>query len=693
MKNTPLLLALCAALAALPPGPARAEEPQPSDPGYEAYALARVTVTAEADPVDETSLTVAVTAEQIAARNAKNVAEALAAVPGLRVSTGRKNEPTVYVHGFDQTRVQVLIDGVPYYETNYGKLDLAQIPTDNIARIEITKGTASVLSGANALGGTINIISKTAGTAPHTDLLVEGGDYSTGRFSATHGQKTGALSYWLNVSGQTSDGTPVSGSYKPKVGVIQQKNPTKNIPAVLEDGGSRENSDARALDAWGKVGWEPSAATSLFVNVHYLDREKGAPPATDSVQVFLKRPTFSQFARIPTYRDLGIDLDGRQEVAKGFTLKVKGFWHEHVDDYQSYADQAYTQKLAISRFDDSLGGGSLLGEWKSSPANTLRASFHLKDDTHRERDDAYLPFAESASITGSVGAEDTLQVTKQLSAVAGVSYDWFDVSKATKNVTDGTTGDFVRQDSLATPSDDQVNPMAGLVWRSAAGTVVNASIARKSRFPTLSQLYSSKGGNTNLESERSLNTIASVSHPFGAAFRAELSGFFYDVTDMITRNGSSATNVYQNVGKVKMAGFEAILEATPIPGLTLRADYTYVDAKDRSDVRVTDDVTNVPASKAGFFVSWTVPGPKTLLDLDLVWVGSMYSSLPSPAYPTDPVKKVDGYALVGGKVTQEIVKGIRGYVSVRNLFDENYESEAGFPGAGRVWAFGATASF
>ena len=113
MKKPLLLPALCAALLSLPFAPARAEEPQPPTPGYEAYALARVTVTAEAEKVDETAVTVAVTAEQIEARNAKNVAEALAFVPGLRVSTGRKNEPTVYVHGFDQTRVQVLIDGVP----------------------------------------------------------------------------------------------------------------------------------------------------------------------------------------------------------------------------------------------------------------------------------------------------------------------------------------------------------------------------------------------------------------------------------------------------------------------------------------------------------------------------------------------------------------------------------------------------
>ena len=296
-------------------------------------------------------------------------------------------------------------------------------------------------------------------------------------------------------------------------------------------------------------------------------------------------------------------------------------------------------------------------------------------------------------MTGSVGAEDTFAFTKELSAVAGVSYDWFDVSKATKNVTDGTTGDFVRQDSLATPSDDQVNPMAGLVWRSATGTVVNAAVARKGRFPTLSQLYSSKNGNTNLKSERSLNTTASVSHPFGADVRVELGAFYYDVTDMITRNGSSATNAYQNVGEVKMAGFEVAAEATPLPGLTLRADYTFVDAKDASAVRVTDDVTNVPRHKAGFFASYTVPGPRTLLDLDAIWLGSMYSSLPTVSYPTDPVKEVDGYFLLGAKVTQEVVKGVRLYVSGRNLLDEDYESEAGFPGAGRTFSFGASATF
>lgn len=689
MKPPLLPLLLAAASAALVPFAVRAEEPPA---GWEAYALARVTVTAEAAPVDETALTVAVTAEEIAARNAKNVAEALAAVPGLRVSTGRKNEPTVYLHGFDQSRVQVLIDGVPYYEAYYGRLDLAQIPTDNVARIEVTKGAASVLGGANALGGTINIISRTAGAKPFTELLVEGGDYATGRFVATHGARRGPLSYWLNISGQTSGGTPVPGGFTPKTGTIQQKSPTKNTPAVIEDGGRRENSDTKQRNAWAKLGWEPSKATALFLNVRYLDREKGAPPATDAVQVFLERPAFSQFSRIPTYRDVAVDLDGRHELAKGLTLKAKAFHHEHVDDYESYKDHTYSERIAISRFDDTLTGGSLVAEWATAPWSTLRLAAHLKDDTHRERDDAYLPFAESASITGSLGLEDSFTLSGRLSAVAGVSYDWFDVSRAERNVTDGSTGDFVRQDRLATPNDELLNPMAGLVWRSASGTVVNASLARKSRFPTLSQLYSTKSGNTGLASETSVNATAGVSRPLGTNVRVEAGVFLYDVRDLITRNGSSATNLYRNVGKVRMAGLETVLEVTPLSGLTLRADYTFVDAKERTTARVTDDVTNVPRHKAGFLASWAAAAG-TRVDLDAAWLGSMYSSLPSVAYPKDPVKESAGYVLLGGKVTREVLDGLRLWVSGRNLLDEDYESEVGFPGVGRSFSFGASATF
>ncbi|MHB8800862.1 MAG: hypothetical protein ACYDBY_20665 [Thermoanaerobaculia bacterium] len=148
--------------------------------------------------------------------------------------------------------------------------------------------------------------------------------------------------------------------------------------------------------------------------------------------------------------------------------------------------------------------------------------------------------------------------------------------------------------------------MTGLVWRSAFGTVVNASLARRSRFPTLSRLCSTESGDTGLASEATANATASVSPLLGASVRVETGAVFCDLRDRITRNGSSTstTNLYRNFGTVRRARFETVLDVTSRPGLTLRADDTFVDAKDRDAVRVADDATNVPRHKAGILASW-----------------------------------------------------------------------------------------
>ena len=87
--------------------------------GFESFSLGEIYVEGEKPPVtQETAITTVITAEEIKATNSKTVAEALSHAPGLRVSTGTKNEPNISIHGFfSQSRILVLIDGVPYYET------------------------------------------------------------------------------------------------------------------------------------------------------------------------------------------------------------------------------------------------------------------------------------------------------------------------------------------------------------------------------------------------------------------------------------------------------------------------------------------------------------------------------------------------------------------------------------------------
>ena len=93
----------------------------------------------------------------------------------------RKGNANIAMQGFQQDRILTLIDGVPYYETKYGYLDLSSIPSSMISRIEVIKGASSVLYGPNAEGGVINIITKKGGDQPSLSLRGEMGDYGTNR--------------------------------------------------------------------------------------------------------------------------------------------------------------------------------------------------------------------------------------------------------------------------------------------------------------------------------------------------------------------------------------------------------------------------------------------------------------------------------------------------------------------------------
>lgn len=66
----------------------------------------------------------------------------------------------VQMQGFGSEYIMVLIDGQPMIGRNGGNFDLSRISVSNIERVEITKGAASNLYGGDALGGTINIITR-----------------------------------------------------------------------------------------------------------------------------------------------------------------------------------------------------------------------------------------------------------------------------------------------------------------------------------------------------------------------------------------------------------------------------------------------------------------------------------------------------------------------------------------------------
>ena len=679
-----LLLAVSAAAQDPPP------TPTPTPDGYRHYTLGTITVTEEAPPVEVVDIEV-VTAEEIAARNARTVAEALVTVPGVRVSTGRKNEPRVSIHGFDQSKILVLIDGVPFYETTYGQLDLNQIPTSNVARIEVSKGTASVLYGANAMGGVVNIITKQAADTPSTEVTGELGGNGIANLSLSHGARRGRLGYWLEVSHQERDGWDVSGDFEPVEGRIVYRAPSSTVPALLQGEGERTSSDVTRDAAWFKVGLDNGPDSQVWLNLHYLTMSKGLPPAIDEVRVFLNRPAFSQLARMPDYRDTGIDLDMRQRLAEGLVVKGKLFYHDHEDNYDSYSDLGYSDRLSRSTFADSILGGTAILESRLGDRNVLRASLNYKLDSHEERGDELLPFAETASTTGSAGIEDELRLGPDLRLVLGISFDWFDVSDAERNVL--SNGQLVGQDPLPKASAQHWNPMVGVNWSLGADGELFASLGQKSRFPTLSQLYADRSGNPELEPAQSLNLVLGYQRRLTRALDLEATGFWYEVSDLISRSGTDPTNTFQNYAEVRIRGLELAGSLLAADGLLLRAHLTWTEAADRSDGRVTDDVVNVPELAGNLAVRWQLPWLPARFDLDGTYMDVVFSSLPARLDPDEPVQRVDAGVLLSARFGCDVLPWLELWGAGRNLLDEDYESEYAYPGPGRELSVGLTARF
>lgn len=686
-----MTVALALALAAPAWAAEKSKDAAPAK-DYQVFDLGEVVVSGDMPAVKEISINNSVTAEDIDQTHSLTVPEALSYSPGVVVTSGRKNEPSISLHGFSQFETAFLIDGVPYYETNYGKLNLNQLPTEMISRIDIIKGAPSVLYGPNAMAGVVNIITKKQGLEPTFSALGEVGQDGAYRLTASHGNSLGKFNYWVNANLRERSAWNLSDNYTP------QKTEVTNRPGgtdhrVIQSDGERKNSSNRTASIWAKAGVDLAPESSYYLSAFFIDSRWGFPPSTESERVIKFKPAFSTFASMTKYEDWGVDLSGEQRLTDTFKLRGKLFYHNHLDDYTSYSDESYSKEIAVSRFKDYMLGGALFSDWDVHEKDTLRFALHYRGDSHKERNDVYLPFGETFSYTGSMAAENEWRPTKALALVVGVSYDWFTVDKAQVVQTDNN-GDYSGTDELDSgDTKNSINPLIGVTYTFDDKTRLFASVARKTRFATLSQLYSSRSGNPELDPEQATNYTLGAARPFGDMFWAQAAVFYHDIEDRISRDGPDLDAKYRNYANVRLYGLELSTEFNPCQSLALLLNYTYLQGEDGSDDRVTDDVMGVPKHKVDFRINYTVPKIDTLLNLQGMWISEKYDQLPTPADPGLATLETGGYFLANLKVTQPIGKHVEAFAFVGNLFDKDYESESGYPGEGRSFWLGIKTMF
>ena len=94
--------------------------------------------------------------------NSTDLAKSLNFQSGLRVENSCQNcaFPQVRINGLEGPYSQILINSRPIISALSGVYGLEQIPTNMVERVEVVRGGGSALFGANAVGGTINIITK-----------------------------------------------------------------------------------------------------------------------------------------------------------------------------------------------------------------------------------------------------------------------------------------------------------------------------------------------------------------------------------------------------------------------------------------------------------------------------------------------------------------------------------------------------
>ena len=118
-----------------------------------------VTATRIPTPVGEVPIAVTVlSGVHLQERGIRTVADALRSVPGASVVTtdAYGSVTSLFLRGGQSSYVKVLIDGVPQNAPG-GFYDFANLTTDNVERIEVVRGPASVLYGSDAVTGVVQL--------------------------------------------------------------------------------------------------------------------------------------------------------------------------------------------------------------------------------------------------------------------------------------------------------------------------------------------------------------------------------------------------------------------------------------------------------------------------------------------------------------------------------------------------------
>jgi vitamin B12 transporter len=174
-----------------------------------------VTATRVPTPTQNVASSITVfTADDIAAKQEQTLPGVLQDAPGLNVvqTGGPGGQTSVFMRGTNSNHVKVLVDGIDVGDPSSpnGAFDFGQFLTPDIARVEILRGPQSGLYGSDAVGGVINVITKSGEGPPRIAAGLEGGSFATFNQDGSILGSTGPFHYSADIEHFHSGATPVT---------------------------------------------------------------------------------------------------------------------------------------------------------------------------------------------------------------------------------------------------------------------------------------------------------------------------------------------------------------------------------------------------------------------------------------------------------------------------------------------------
>ena len=500
-----------------------------------------------------------VTREEVQRFNPTSLVDALRNVPGLDMTEtgGPAGSTNVRLRGGNTGQTLVLIDGIRVNDpaAASGDFEFALLLPTAIERIEVLRGPQSALYGSDAIGGVINIITRTGDGPPRFEARTEGGSYGTISSSATAFGSVGPWSYAFSGGGQRSTGFS---RYGYRIGQLERK-----FGFFEPDGFTRYGGHGRLLyDAGEGVTLEVGALS--FRTESDYDASSSTLPrlavATGPNRIFPDTPSqatrqFTQvFAR-------GVADGGPLRQ----TIQVYANQTDRTNQDVGYRTNTLPQNTTdtLTEFrGDRVGteyqGDARLGSWGTF---TFGGRAELEKATtfstaNLPRSGARGRTLDASQTTRSLYALHQLPVGERIILTAGGRHD--EVGSTTFD-TWRATGAFLV-------------PETGTKFRASGGTGGKA--------PTLFQLFSPANGNASLAAERSIGWDAGIDQSLFDG-RADLSvtAFANDFDNLIAFD--SVTQRYFNTVRAETSGVEVEGRVTLLPDLVrATAAYTYLHAKD-----------------------------------------------------------------------------------------------------------------